>query len=212
MTKQVDKEAYHFDKYCGLDRWSSYYYQLREILLLEPTSVLEVGVGDRVVGNYLKNNTSVSYRSFDIAEDLTPDIVGSVESIDLPDHSVDVVVAFEVLEHLPFEKFEGALKELGRVATKAVIISLPHYGPSVRCSLKIPFLKKIFKKEDVRFAWKIPHHPVHTWNGQHHWEIGKRGYNIEKIRKVIEKHFIIEKEFVPFENQYHHFFILRFRV
>jgi hypothetical protein len=203
MSKQVDKIAYRFEHYCGLDRWSSYHYQLRELLALSPKSVLEVGKGDGVIGHYLSANTDVSYRSLDIAEDLMPDIVGEIEHIPLPDASVDIAAAFEVLEHLPFERFTSGLRELGRVAKDKVIISLPHYGPSLRISFKLPFLV------EKKFAWKIPHHPTHTFNGEHYWEIGKKGYELGVVRNAIENEFVIEKEFVPFENQYHHFFILR---
>jgi len=203
MEKQVPKTAYQFEKYCGIDRWSSYYYQLREILAQAPVSVLEVGVGDHVIGDYLKGNTPVNYRSLDIASDLHPDIVGSVEQIPLPDEDVDIVVAFEILEHLPFEKFEGALQELSRVAKNSVIISLPHFGPSIRFECKIPFLPTL------RFACKVPFPKAHVFDGQHYWEIGKQGYPLTRITQILEKHFLIKKEFVPFENQYHHFFILQ---
>jgi hypothetical protein len=62
---------------------------------------------------------------------------------------------------------------------------------------------------EKKFAWKIPHHPTHTFNGEHYWEIGKKGYELGVVRNAIENEFVIEKEFVPFENQYHHFFILK---
>lgn len=202
METQVDKTAYRFERYCGLDRWSSYHYQLREILALAPGSVLEVGKGDGVIGHYLRENTNTSYRSLDIAADLHPDIVGEVEHIPLPGGDVDVVAAFEVLEHLLFERFESALLELGRVSQKYVIISLPHFGPSIRFSLKLPFMK------EWKCAWKLPYHPTHVFGGEHYFEIGKKGYEADIVRSVIAKHFIIEKEFIPYENQYHHFFVL----
>ena len=107
-----------------------------------------------------------------------------------------------MLEHLPFERFESALLELARVAKKHVIVSLPHFGPSLRFSFKLPFIK------EIKCAWKLPYHPAHVFGGEHYWEIGKRGYEAGVIRAVIAKHFIIEKEFVPYENQYHHFFVL----
>ena len=199
--KQVDKEAYQFERYVGIDRWSSYYYQLREILGQKPTSVLEAGVGDCVVGNYLKGR-GIAYTSVDIARDLSPDVVASVSNLPFADASFDVVCAFEVLEHLPFEEFERALRELNRVAGGHVLLSLPHYGPSLRFECKIPFLPRI------RFAWKVPHSARHVFNGQHYWEIGKRGFSPRYIREILSKQFRIEKEFIPFENQYHHFFVL----
>jgi len=201
--KQVNKNHYKFTNYCGFDRWSSYFYQLREVIDLNPRNLLEVGVGDGVLKNYICNNTDMEYKNLDIAEDLKPNIVGNVENIPLGDDTFDLVCAFEILEHIPFDKFDIALSELNRVSKRDVIISLPHFGPSVRLAFKLPFLK------EFKFAFKIPFYKKHVFNGEHYWEIGKKGYSTNKIRKVIKKLFFITNEFVPFENQYHHFFILR---
>lgn len=199
--KQVDKQAYQFERYVGIDRWASYHYQLREIFSQKPTSVLEIGVGDRVIGNVLKEH-GIAYTSADVAEDLSPDVVAEVTALPFADKTFDTVCAFEVLEHLPFEKFNQALVELARVSKHSILISLPHYGPSFRFECKIPFLPRI------RFAWKVPHPAKHTFNGQHYWEIGKRGYPVRRIRASLGKIGSLRKEFIPFENQYHHFFII----
>lgn len=201
MDKQVDKSAYAFTKYTGPDRWASYYCQIAEIFAARPSSVLEIGVGDRVVGEQVKK-TGVAYACADIAEDLAPDILAPVTKLPLADASYDLVCAFEVLEHLPFEQFETALAELVRVAKRRVLLSLPHYGPSLRLELKVPLLPRL------RLAWKVPHHPRHVFDGQHYWEIGKKGYAPAKIRALVRKHGRLIKEFIPFENQYHHFFVL----
>jgi hypothetical protein len=50
---------------------------------------------------------------------------------------------------------------------------------------------------------------MHRFNGQHHWEIGKKGYELPRIIDAISGTFDIEREYVPYENQYHHFFVLR---
>jgi Methylase involved in ubiquinone/menaquinone biosynthesis len=202
LPEAPKKNAYVFLKYSYPSRWASYFYQLREVLNLNPESVLEVGVGDRVFGSYLLNNSNVQYKSVDFSEDLHPDIVGSVTKLPVSDESFDLVCAFEVLEHVPFEYFETALKELARVSKKNVVLSLPHFGPSVQLLLKIPLLPKI------QFAIKIPFAKRHIFNGRHYWEIGKRNYSLSRIVFILEKYFIVKKQFVPFENQYHHFFVL----
>ena len=200
--KQVDKEHYDFEKYCGPDRWGSYYYQIKEIIKKKPATVLEAGGGDGVLRSYLLSNTDINHTSLDIAEDLHPDVLGSVDNIPLEDHSFDITCAFEVLEHLPFEQFEGALQELRRVSKGTVLLSLPHFGPMLSLAFKIPFLKH------KRFAFKIPYHPQHKFDGEHYWEIGKKGYPIARIRTILSKYFTIERDYVPFEHEYHHFFIL----
>lgn len=122
--------------------------------------------------------------------------------IPVEDDSYDVVCAFQVLEHLPYEQFNLALHELARVSRKHVLLSLPHFGPSFRIFIKIPLFP------ELRYAFKFPYPIKHNWNGQHYWEIGKRGYSPHKIRRVIEKKFLIKKEYIPFENQCHRFFVL----
>ncbi len=200
--KQVDKDSYNFHSYSHPDRWVSYYHQLDSVLGLSPHNILEVGVGDGVTRDYIRSNTTIPYTSIDIAEDLHPDIVGSVTALPFADASYDVVCAFEVLEHLPFEEFEKALREMKRVSRRHVVISLPHFGPPVQFMFKIPFFRAI------KFSVKIPYAQPHRFNGQHYWEIGKKGYAPSKIRAILERHFTITKEFIPFESQYHHFFVL----
>ncbi|MEI6346110.1 MAG: class I SAM-dependent methyltransferase [bacterium] len=201
--KQVDKEHYTFKNYCYPDRWASYWYQLREVLSLAPKTMLEVGVGDGVLRDYVKQAKQITYTNIDVAEDLHPDTVGSILAMPFANKSFDLVCAFEVLEHLPFEQFEAALAEMARVSKGSVIFSVPHFGPAVKWKCKIPFLP------ELTFAFKVPFPMKHKFNDQHYWEIGKRGYSIGRIRGILHRRFQIVKEFVPFENQYHHFFVLQ---
>jgi ubiquinone/menaquinone biosynthesis C-methylase UbiE len=201
-TKQVNKTHYDFFKYSHTDRWVSYYHQLHEVLKLDPESVLEVGVGDKVFGSFLMNNTKINYTSVDIAEDLDPDVVGSVISLPFENNSFDMVCAFEVLEHLTYENFLKSLSEMSRVSRKCVIISLPHFGPRLQLYMKLPLVP------ELRLSYKVPYHKRHEFNGEHYWEIGKKGSSLSKVKRDIKKYFKISKEFVPFESQYHHFFVL----
>ena len=205
IKKQVDASYYNFDNYVDRSRWMSFYEQILQFHLLpKNSSVLEIGPGLNLnrkhVEEYLPD---ITYKTLDIAEDLNPDYLGSVHDIPLPDDSFDAVFAFEILEHLPFDKFELSLREIKRVVRDRVVISLPHFGPVVKFLFKVPLIRQ------KQMAVKIPYHPEHSFNGQHYWEIGKKDYSIKKIRLILKKHFTLVKDFIPFENQYHHFFILK---
>lgn len=198
---QISKqEGYAFERYAFEGRFISYYHQLRLVLGRHPTSVLEVGAGDQVFGGFIKNNTDIAYTSVDIAEDLQPDVVASVTALPFPDNSYDVVCVFEVLEHIPFESFDTALNELKRVARTGVILSLPHFGPMLALSFKFPFLK------EIRLAYKLPFPKEHVFNGQHYWEIGKKGYSPSRIRAHISQIGSIIQDYVPWGSSYHHFY------
>lgn len=194
------KDFSHF-KYDYQSRWMSYWYQINTVLELKPKNVLEIGVGNKTVSNYLKNQ-GLEITTLDIDEKLKPDIVGDILKIPLGDDSFDVVLCAEVLEHIPFEDFEKGLIELRRVTRKYVVLSLPHFGPPIKLSFKAPLIK------EVKVAFKIPLPIKHKLDGGHYWEIGKKIYPLAKIKKIIKQYFKITKEFIPFENQYHHFFIL----
>lgn len=194
-------KVYRFYQYDYKERWISYWHQIDEVLKLRPGILLEIGIGSKTVSDYFKKQ-GLEVKTLDINKDLRPDFIANVISMPLANNSFDVVLCAEILEHLPFEDFEKALLELKRVSRKYVVLSLPHFGPPLKLSFKMPFLKQ------VKLAWKIPYYPRHTSKSPHCWEIGKKGYSSRKIKNIIKKYFKVKKEFIPFENQYHHFYIL----
>ena len=202
--KQVNKEHYSFEKYFYPGRWMSYWYQTKEISSkADIKTLLDVGPGTTFMHDILKiHRSDIEYKTLDIAQDIQPDFIGEVTAIPLPDDSYDAVTAFQVLEHIQFSDFETALLEMKRVSKKYVFVSLPHFGTSIEFLIKIPFVKR------KRIAIKIPCPKKLNFLGHHYWEIGRKGYPPIKIRKIFQKHFTILDEYIPFENQYHHFFIL----
>jgi ubiquinone/menaquinone biosynthesis C-methylase UbiE len=171
--------------------------------------MLEIGIGSGVLGAILKK-IDCPYKSMDIDPELTPDYVGSILKIPFSNDSFDVVGCFQVLEHLPFGQFHHALNELLRVACKAVIISLPDDGKLWSYSLYIP---KLGTKR-VQFPRPFTKTVAHTFDGEHYWEINKKGYEIKRIKEIIENisqghHFMLERNYRVWENTYHHFFVIK---
>jgi hypothetical protein len=202
---QVSKESYTTGRYAKLDRFSSYYYQVQELLATRPESIFEVGVGDAVVSEYFRKNSKILFTTSDFAADLKPDVVADVRELPVEDNAYDTTCAFQVLEHLPFEDFEKGVSELIRIARNYVLISLPHFNHPIRLNIKVPLLP------ELKLLVQIPHPKPHVFDGQHYWEIGKQGYPASRIRTILSKHGTVEKEFVPYENPAHRFFVLKKR-
>ncbi len=197
---QVNKD--HYEKgYDTSQRFQSYFVQINEVLKLKPKSVLEVGIGNKTVADYLSRRIE-NVKTLDFDKELNPDIVADVTNIPLKDNSFDVVLCCEVLEHIPFEQFQKAQKELARVSKKYIVLSLPHFSHPISLSFKLPGLKQI------NISIYIPHPKKHKFNGEHYWEIGKKGYPCKKIKNILLKNFNIIKDFREKNNPYHHFFIL----
>lgn len=203
MKKQVDKSHYAFDAYMKQPRWASTWHQLDEVLRLKPLSALEIGPGTGLF-KAVAGVFGLNVKTLDIADDLSPDITGSADAIPLPDKSMDVVCAFQVLEHMPFDVSMRALREMGRVARKAVVISLPDAKPAWPSTVKIPLCKPwnfilpnpFFRKKE------------HIFDGEHHWEINKRGYSLDRIISIAQSALPTAeiRTYRVHQNPYHRFF------
>lgn len=184
-------------------RWASYWHQIREISDFRPESVLVIGKGSGLVSEYLKL-IGIKTITLDIDESLKPNVAASVLNMPFSDNEFDVVLCAQVLEHLPYEDFSQALSEIKRVAKAGAVISLPHFGPAIRILLKLPLFL------EIKFMIKLPYPKKHIFKGEHYWEIGKRGYPLNKIKTEIKKSgLIVMNDYLVFENPLHHFFILK---
>jgi len=186
-------------------RFNSYWHQIDEVISLAPRQVLEVGVGNGFVANYLKER-GIDVKTLDIDHRLCPDIIGSVLEIPFANEVFDVVSCCEVLEHLPYSELKNALRELARVSQKFVILSLPDVTTSYRFNIEFPRLKPIKKLVLHPFHRAIRH----EFDSEHYWEIGKISYALKKIIKDLQSSgFEIVKTYRVFEFRYNRFFSLR---
>lgn len=206
---QVKEGHHHTLKYDTLPRFISYYHQISSVLKQNSKTVLEIGVGNGMVSNYLKNR-GIDVTTCDFDETLKPDIVSDIRDIKSEDEKFDVVLASEILEHIPFDNdLDKALSELYRVSKRHVVISVPYRSTGFELVFKLPFLRTILKKDFLNFYLRLPmKFQGFEKSGQHYWEIDNKKYRLRKLQKKIEKYFTIRDQFSPVLNKYHYFFIL----
>ncbi len=219
MIPQVNKEHYFKKKYDDLNRFISYFYQIDLVNQLRNTKeyentknedfkILEVGKGNGTVSDYLRK-LDYQITTVDIDPELKPDQLADIRKLPFKANAFDLITAYEVLEHLPFEELETVLKELKRVSQKYVIISLPYRSTGFEFIFKFPLVRSLAKKSFFDIFLRIPlKFGGFETSGQHWWEIDGGRYSLRKLRRILSGYFKIVKEVRPPLNYYHYFFVL----
>jgi len=92
-------------------------------------TILDVGCGDGeflgwLPGSYRKVGLDMSWEP--LCRLNIPGVQGTAEALPFTNGAFDLVTCFEVLEHLPYEAFPIALREIARVSRKYIIVSVPN--------------------------------------------------------------------------------------
>lgn len=204
LRKQVEAEHYFRRGYDTPKRFASYWHQVDLALAHAPRTVLEIGPGNGFLSTYLRR-AGLDVTTVDLDPALGPSVAAALPDLPFPAAAFDLVVCYEVLEHIPFDRFVPCLKEIGRVSRGNVAISIPDYE---RCFKLDTMLSKIWS---IHFVVNVPRlfPPTHRFNGEHHWEIGKRGYRTTRVLAAMrDAGFDIRRHWRAFETPYHHFFDL----
>jgi SAM-dependent methyltransferase len=190
-------------QYNSKARWLSYWYQIHETLSVLPGNVLVIGKGSGIVENSIKllSKDNIQVYTLDINYSVAPDFISTVTNLPLKNEAFDATICCQVLEHLPFEQFSIALKELQRVTGNRVVLSLPHGRKHLKIACNVPF----FGEKDLTI--KYPFTKKCCTSKQHYWEIGRAVSRKEVVNRVND-FFRIEKEFLNEINCYHRFFVL----
>lgn len=123
--KELPSSYYSFQNYNDPIRMITYWNQINEVLSVQPATVLEIGVGSRLVSSYL-DAIGITVTKCDFNESLSPDILGDVRDLEsLIDKKYDVILCARVLHHLPFQDLEYVITSLLKVAKKRLVITLP---------------------------------------------------------------------------------------
>ena len=189
MRPQVSPEHYRTDEYNSFERFCSYAHQLKLVSGLDAQSILEVGPGTFVVSDVLMrrgyNVTTCDYDSF-----LGADVTADVLRLPFGNNTFDLVMACQVLEHIPFERFDEAVNELKRVASRYVLVSLPHRHTGFTMLPRFPFIQTLFKRRFFELGFRVStRFPGFESSKQHYWEIDSGNSGLDLIRSKLSKAF-----------------------
>lgn len=157
-------------------RWGKGYHRInldRAILTAQAVpgnarNILEVGSGDGLIFNALRQ------RGYDpVALDISGKalkhiqggklVQGTANQLPFASNSFDLVLACEVLEHIPNPIYKTVLEEIIRVAKKYILITVPYREklewnharcPSCGCIFNGAYHVKSFNENDMKFLFK----------------------------------------------------------
>lgn len=162
------------------EHWRAYWSQMKLVLpaLEHGDSILEIGPGSGFTSNYLR---SKGYRvsTLDIDDKKSPDIVANLIEYPFPD-TYDHILAFEVFEHIPFDKFSAILPLLKKAVKKNLFFSVPaNYRIWFRVELIIPYFK------EVSFCIKTKRRKIIA---EHHfWELDYKQYTRKYMERTLSE-------------------------
>ncbi len=202
----IPEEDYFSESYFALTQLFTQAYQIHAIASMRPASVLEIGIGNGFVSSFLRR-AGFRVTTVDINPNLKPDFVSDVLNLRdvLKGEKYDLIVACEVLEHIPFDRFDSCVEEFKKVASNC-FLTLPdaRIGIGFGGYLRLPKLKNTFIHLYLRIIKK------RKLTEQHFWEIGfTRETRIRNIRSILQNHFSSVESGTIVVNPYHRFFVCK---
>jgi predicted SAM-dependent methyltransferase len=183
-------------------RWAAYWYQLDTIRRSGAQSILEIGPGSGTVSLYVRHQMKLQITTFDHDRRSGADIIGDVRQIGrfFSDGSYDAILAFQVLEHIPYEDLPSTLVQIARITRRHFLVSVPHCGRSLQVRIdlgrSVPEAY-ISRKITIPRTWK--------YNGMHYWEIGARQYRLSQVLSTFAQHFEVKRHYFCPDWAYHYF-------
>lgn len=205
---QVSEGHYTNQNYLSRARWSTYSVIIDSALTLRPKQVLEIGPGPGLVTQALRQ-IGCTVKTLDLDPAIQPDYLISATDPNIAEKigTFDLIIASEIFEHVEYHDFLASLQRLSSVS-EYFILTLPDTNEkslTFGFRLRLPIfnnITKIFKFRSSRVG--------HTFDGQHYWEIGKKGSELHKIeRDIIQSGWSISSNFLNIDNPYHRCLILK---
>ncbi len=199
---QAPAEYYLGDDYLSPNRFSSIGWQFNLSCRLNVHSYVEIGSGNDILAFLLRKRGKLIF-TVDHNPGISPDLIGILPQLPLVSRSVDAVLCFQVLEHLPYGLLETCLGELTRVCKRFVVVSVP--DQTVRSSPKQRLALRVYETIHFPARWKPLPSDI---DPEHFWELGHNGVSAENIIDIATKCVLgLVNHFRNDLFLYHHFFV-----
>lgn len=184
-------------------RFSSTQIQLTSVTDLGDSiqSILEIGPGSGYFSSIAKN-LGYDVKTADIKSRTNPDYLGDFREVDIPER-FDLVAAFEMLQHLPYEDLPAALEKIAALSSRYVFISVPARVHRFGLSVDIPRLLAprrlglgwLRGSHTLSMTWEWPRNAdpsESNWKGRedywnpHYWEVGRKSYPRSRLLSEIK--------------------------
>lgn len=175
----------------GLEReiHFNWYYQQAELVYkncAKNERLLEIGIGTGLLSDLLKKR-KWKIQTLDIDDEKNPDFCASAAEFDYTASDIDVVLAFEVFEHMPFLTFEKVIAKIAKSDVRRVYFSLPWNERSL-----LEFKVKLPKVPGMSLSWAVSKGRIDT--PAHFWELskqnrdlgGKRLVRVESVKELFK--------------------------
>ena len=205
----IPRDHYFNENYFRFPALASLCSQIVSIHQAAPTAVLEVGKGNGFVSDFL-TKAGYNVTTLDINPALQPDVVGSL--FDLDQHfnqgQFDLVVCAEVLEHLPFEDFAAATKQLAFACRGGnALVTIPR-AQRILLDYTLDLRVGRFKRAFDLFL-SVPSTRI---SPRHKWELDHSpATRMSNVKKLLAEQFYISKVERVRHCAYHRLFKLQSR-
>ena len=182
-------------------RLLAYTHQITLIRKLGPRTVLNIGKGTGFLKKYFESN-NVRLEDLDIDPDTRPDYLQDLSiPFDLA-REFDLVCAFQVLEHIPFDAFETGLSNIRHHTKSSALVALPIQTLRFGIRVDFPLLKLDYLAWFERAFKKKPDEALPQW------EIGLQKTPKKAVDEKIRKFFHIREQFLHRLNPFHYYYVL----
>jgi len=210
----IDKSHYFDPNYLKKERLFSYTEQIEIVKkYIKPgDTILEVGIGNGFVYNFLKDYLGFQISSVDINPELNADITDNIiNPSSVSENSFDLVTCFEVLEHMPFEDSIKAINNICQIARKHVLISIPDMRHFISSGFSL-FFNSPFKVQRL-FSFNRLFRRYEPYGKDHFWEIGIRTSGVHYSMSFLKENLFSNERLIEsyrcFEIPWHHYFVLK---